>query len=262
MMLVSPKKAIKMHPLVNRYFVAQMFLTRLPSPGRLRWSEAELAASTVFFPVVGIVVGAIASLTWYLGAALWSDTIAALLAVGVAILVTGAFHEDGLADSADGLGGAFDVNRKLQIMRDSRIGTYGSVLLLFVVLAKVFSIAQIHSVTMVGALVAAHVIARFTSLPLIKNNTYVREEGTGKPFAATVNQQQLVIASAVTLAVTIIALGWRAAIVIPVVVLFVWSAQWYLRRKIGGVTGDVLGAVNSLTELLVYLVLSVAWSAS
>jgi adenosylcobinamide-GDP ribazoletransferase len=246
---------------INRYFVAQMFLTRLPAPKSLRWSETELAASTVYFPVVGIVVGAIAAMAWYAGMMLWSENIAALLAVGISILTTGAFHEDGLADSADGLGGAFEVNRKLQIMRDSRIGTYGSVLLIIVIMAKVFAISAIAPTNVAGALIAAHVIARWTSLPLIYNNVYVREEGTGKPFAATVTNKQLYTATAVTALITIAATGMHALIIIPLVPAFVWLAQRYLRNKLGGVTGDVLGAVNSLSELLVYLILSASVAA-
>ena len=244
---------------VNRYFVAQMFLTRLPSPASLQWSEKELAASTTFFPVVGIVVGVIAAVSWHIGYTLWSAPVAALLAVAATVLATGAFHEDGLADSADGLGGAFEINRKLQIMRDSRIGTYGSVALLFVILAKIFTISEISPANISGTLIAAHVIARWTSLPLICNNTYVREEGTGKPFAATVNQRQLLIASLITVLICVIAIGWRSIVVLPIVVAFVWGSQWYLRRKLGGVTGDVLGAVNSLSELGVYLTLSVVY---
>ena len=249
-----------MHPAltqaVNRYFVAQMFLTRLPSPVSLRWSEKELAASTVYFPVVGIIVGMIAAIAWFIGFKLWSENIAALLAVAATVLATGAFHEDGLADSADGLGGAFEINRKLQIMLDSRIGTYGSVLLLFVILAKIFAITEVNPAHITGTLIAAHVIARWTSLPLICNNVYVREEGTGKPFAATVNQKQLAISTVVTIVICILAIGWHVIIVLPIVAAFVWGSQWYLRRKLGGVTGDVLGAVNSLSELIVYLTLS------
>ena len=241
---------------INRYFVAQMFLTRLPAPKSLRWSETELAASTVYFPVVGIVVGAVAACAWYAGAMLWSENIAALLAVGVSIITTGAFHEDGLADSADGLGGAFEVSRKLHIMRDSRIGTYGSVVLIVVIMAKVFAISAIAPTSAAGALIAAHVMARWTSLPLIYNNVYVREEGTGKPFAATVTNQQLYTATAITALVAIAATGVHAFIIIPLITAFVWLAQWHLRKQLGGVTGDVLGAVNSLSELLVYLVLS------
>ena len=104
-------------------------MTRLPSPVKLQWSEAELASSTPWFVAVGTVVGIIAAIAWQIGFYIWSQEIAALFAITASILATGAFHEDGLADSADGIGGAFEIEKKLTIMRDSRIGTYGSCLL-------------------------------------------------------------------------------------------------------------------------------------
>ena len=95
----------------HRYFVAQTFMTRLPSPVKLQWSEAELASSTPWFVAVGTVVGIIAAIAWQIGFYIWSQEIAALFAITASILATGAFHEDGLADSADGIGGAFEIEK-------------------------------------------------------------------------------------------------------------------------------------------------------
>ena len=246
----------KLKQAVNRYFIAQMFLTRLPSPNSLKWSDSELAASTPYFPAVGIVVGLIAALAWLAGFAGWGANLAAIFAVAAGILATGAFHEDGLADAADGIGGAFSIEKKLAIMRDSRVGTYGSVALILIVLTKILALAQVEPSRVPGILITAHVVARWSSLPLIYNNKYVREQGTGKPFAATVTAQRLIAASLFTIICVICCVQLQAIAVVLVAVLTVLVAQWYLRRKLGGITGDVLGAVNSITELLVYLTLT------
>ncbi len=240
----------------NRYFVAQMFLTRLPVPVKTQWSESELAHSTPWFALVGVVVGSIAAIAWWIGFNLWSPLMGAVFAVCASVLVTGAFHEDGLADSADGLGGAFDIEKKLVIMRDSRIGTYGSVALILNIIAKIGAISLLQPSAAIAVLIGAHMLGRWTSVPLIKYNNYVREQGTGKPFAAMVSTSNVIWSSAFALVCSVLCFGTSALFVIPGILIFLWLAQWYVRKKLGGITGDILGAINSLTELLTYLIMS------
>ncbi len=244
---------------LQRYFMAQMFLTRIPVPRQADWSDQQLAASTVYFPMVGILVGGLASLGWLVGYWGWSAPLAAMLAVTVAVLATGAFHEDGLADSADGIGGAFAIEKKLAIMRDSRIGTYGSIALILVTLSKVAAITLLTPANAIPVLIGAHTIARWTSLPLIYNNIYVREHGTGKPFASAVTVKTVLAGSVFTALVATLCFGLNALAIIAFVIVSTLCAQWYLRVKLGGITGDALGAVNSLTELLVYLLATSHW---
>lgn len=243
---------------INRYWIAQMFLTRLPVPKTVKWSELALAESTVYFPVVGLTIGLIAAVTYEVCAILWTTELAAVITVALAICVTGAFHDDGLADSADGIGGAFDIDKKLVIMRDSRIGTYGSVALILSILAKVFAIIAIDHNQVVTALITAHCLSRWTPLPLIAYNRYLREDGSGRPFAASVSTKQLIKATLFVTVVSVIFSQWLAPILLCAVALFTWLAQGYLRNKLGGITGDTLGAVNSLAELTVYLVFSLS----
>jgi len=227
----------------NRYFVAQTFMTRLPSPVKLQWSEAELASSTPWFVAVGTVVGIIAAIAWQIGFHMWSQEIAALFAITASVLATGAFHEDGLADSADGIGGAFEIEKKLTIMRDSRIGTYGSVALILTIITKFSAISLLDPGTAAGIIVGAHMLGRWTSVPLIK-------------FASMVTTNNVICSSVAALVLSVMCFGSMTVIVLPVVLTGLWLAQRYVRRKLGGITGDVLGAVNSLTELLVYLIMS------
>ena len=233
-----------------------MFLTRLPAPVKLHWSESELAHSTPWFAVVGVIVGSIAAFAWWIGYLYWSPLIAAVFAVTASVLTTGAFHEDGLADSADGLGGAFDIEKKLVIMRDSRIGTYGSVALILTIVAKTGAIALLPPETAISVFIGAHMLGRWSSVPLIKYNVYVREQGTGKPFASMVTTRSVIASSTFALFCSVVCFKSATLFVIPVILVFLYLAQWYVRRKLGGITGDILGAINSLTELLVYLIMS------
>ena len=118
------------------------------------------------------------------------------------------------------------------------------------------ALTLIEPASVPGVLITAHVVARWSSLPLIYNNTYVREQGTGKPFAATVTSQRLIAASLFAVICVICCVQMKVIAIIAVAVTAVLASQWYLRRKLGGITGDVLGAVNSITELLVYLTLT------
>ena len=120
------------------------------------------------------------------------------------MIATGAFHEDGLADSADGLGGAFEIEKKLVIMRDSRIGTYGSVALILTIIAKISAISLLPAETAISVLIGAHMLGRWTSVPLIKYNTYVREQGTGKPFASMITTHNVIWGTAFALLCSVV----------------------------------------------------------
>jgi len=231
-------------------------MTRLPVPRSVRWSEEELASSTAFFPATGLAIGLLAAGAWAFGYSAWSPAIAALFAVTASVLATGAFHEDGLADSADGIGGAFDIDKKIAIMRDSRIGTYGSVALILALIGKVLAISEINPAMVILSITGAHVIARWTSVALIYNNVYVRESGTGKPFAEAITRRNVMAASLFTLICAFLCFGYLTLYITAIVLAATLFAQWYARRKLGGITGDYLGATNSLVELLIYLVMA------
>lgn len=239
------------------FLVALRFLTRVPVPDTVPHDAAALARSTSWFPVVGLVVGVWGALVFAGAATLWSPLVAAFVATGATVMLTGAFHEDGLADAADGLGGGWSTEQVLAIMKDSRIGSYGAVALLLVVGTKVAAVAALGErdvLPAARALVAAHVLARWSSLPLIYWLPYVREQSaTGKPFAGSVTLTRLVAGSAVALGVIVWALGWEALAAGIAACIVTPLAGAYFRRRIGGITGDCLGAANQLVELATYL---------
>lgn len=247
---------------------AVMFLTRIPCPTWLDGDPAHLAQSTVWFPAVGVLVGSIGALALVSGCALWSPVVAVLLSTIVTVRVTGAFHEDALADALDGFGGGMSREATLRIMKDSRVGAYaliGVVLVVALKVALLWSLTERDASLAVRALIVAHTLGRWSSLPLIHWLPYVRDDGTGKPFAAAVTTPRLVVGSAFTIVVLAIAL-WpiglaRIAVVLLAAILVTLGAARYFRRHLGGMTGDCLGAANQLVEVTTYLVLAARWPA-
>mgnify|MGYP002779697753 FL=1 len=241
---------------------AVMFLTRIPVPADIDHSADRLARSTRWFPLVGLAVAAVGAVAGGLGAALWHPAIGAVLAVLATVRVTGAFHEDALADACDGFGGGWTAERVLEIMRDSRVGAFGVVGLGLVTLLRIGALALVATqgvAALAVALAVAHVTARWSSLPLIRFLPYARPDGgTGKPFAAGLSAPGFAIGSATWLGVLALALGdvRTAAIVGAATCLVTWRAGRYFVRRIGGITGDCLGATNQVVETITYLVLA------
>ena len=229
------------------------FLTRLPLPRR-EFREGSLADASFYFPLVGVVVGLIGAAVYMLAIPLWGAPLACALTLAAMILATGGFHEDGLADSADGIGGGWSVEDKLRIMKDSRIGTYGALALILALLVKFAALTSIDPAAVPAALIIAHAAGRWTTLPMLKLCDYVGgESGTGKPLVDNFSDNRLWAATAFLLALILVlspATSMSAVMALAGVLL---ASRWYLQRKLGGVTGDTLGAVNQLTEIAVYL---------
>jgi adenosylcobinamide-GDP ribazoletransferase len=240
------------------FLTAVMFLTRLPCPSWVGHEPEYLAKSSVYFPLVGIIVGAIGAIAWLLTGWIATPLLAAIVATAATIWATGAFHEDGLADSFDGIGGGWTRDQMLEIMKDSRIGTYGMVALLLVIIAKLHAIASLGSWKAAAAIVAAHAIGRCSSLPLIYWLPYVQHSGSkSKPFAASVDRSMLSIACVATSIGTLLLLSISGLIVLVIAILVTLLGGLYLRRVLGGITGDTLGCVNQLCELSVYVTLAI-----
>ncbi len=234
------------------------FLTRLPLPQR-EFREGSLADASLYFPLVGVVIGLIGAAVYLLGLALWSPELACALALTAMVLATGGFHEDGLADSADGIGGGWSAEDKLRIMKDSRIGTYGALALLLALLVKFAALLTIKPVAVPAALVVAHAAGRWTTLPMLRLCDYVSgESGTGKPLVDNFSNKRLWAATAFTVLLVFIAAPSEGIALLISIAAVLISSRWYLERKLGGVTGDTMGAVNQLTEITVYLVLAAA----
>ena len=241
---------------------AVMFLTRLPCPAWVGHDAPTLSRSSVWFPAVGVAVGAFGALAYALAGLAFPAWLAAAAALAATVWLTGAFHEDALGDTFDGFGGGWAPDDILRIMRDSRLGTYGTVALVLTLGARWGALATLGAgggAPVAAALVAAHALGRWTALPLILWLPYVRETGTGKPFAASVTPTRLAVGTLGTAAVLALALGWSAVPVAATALALVAVGGRTARARIGGMTGDVLGAVNQVVELATYLVLLGDW---
>ncbi len=242
---------------VGYFFTAMTFLTRMPVS---RWSintKNSLLKSSVYFPLVGMCVGLICAVTYYLAANLWNQNVAIILAIAASIVATGAFHEDGFADVLDSMG-AFDRDKKLQIMKDSRLGTYGVSGLICLLLIKFFSLQQIvdHGQNILIAFVIAHTLSRWICLPLIYFNDYVSPNSkSGKDLIANATDERRLLASTLFTLLLIALLNLASLILLVIAISLVWLiTQFYFRRSFGGITGDCLGAANQITEATVFLI--------
>ncbi|MBN8742287.1 MAG: cobalamin 5'-phosphate synthase [Lysobacterales bacterium 69-70] len=235
------------------FATAATFLTRLPLA---RWSYAEpahLAAAAPYFVPVGALVAAIAAVAAWLSLQWLPPALAPWAALVAAVITTGGFHEDGLADTADGLGGGFTRERKLEIMRDSRIGSYAGLALAAVLGGKYLALASLAPTQLFAALWLGHVLARWSVLPLAAWLPYAREgQAANKPVADGIGLTQ--VAAGSLFALLLVAPFGRLALVAAAASLIVaLLAGAYFRTQLGGITGDTLGAANQVVELTCYL---------
>ena len=241
------------------------FLTRIPVA---RWSGSQaqdLSRSTPWFPVVGVVVGSLIAAVVVAVAAAAPVWLAAVVGIVMGLAVTGALHEDGLADVADSAG-ALTVAHKLAVMRDSRVGTYGVLALLLVLMMRFASLSAFAGAgwtVVAGVVITAHVLARWSSVALMAWQPYARPDSPNGRVAAGVGLRQAVLASvaaAAWLACAVILVGPWALAAVPVAAGAVGLSGWWFRRSLGGITGDCLGATNIAVELSVLLAAALIWS--
>lgn len=228
------------------------FLTRIPV-GRDAHGGSDLTRTAAYFPLVGVVVAAIGFAAWWAGTSLLGSFAGAVLSVLAVVIVTGALHEDGLADTVDGLWGGSTPERRLAIMRDSRLGTYGAVAVVGDLLLRTALIAPYGTsdwFDVAGILLAGHVIGRAAPIALAATLPPARSDGQGARLT-TPTGRDLAIAAIPVVAAAIIAVGWWAPVPILSAALVVAALRRAARRRIGGVTGDVYGAAVALTNLAV-----------
>jgi adenosylcobinamide-GDP ribazoletransferase len=236
---------------------AVAFLTRLPVPDMEGVPLANFTRAYRVFPLVGAAIGAAVGLL-YFGTRIIGlpDLAGAALALGASAILTGALHEDGLADVADGFGGGLDAVAKLEIMRDSRLGTYGALILMVSFVTKLSALVALPDAVVVQSLIAAHALARGV-LPLVSMSLpMARRDGlathAGRPDLATV-----AIAGALALIIAVLSLPLIEALYAALIaVAGAVGTAWLAQRQIGGQTGDVLGAAEQVGETAILLLLA------
>jgi adenosylcobinamide-GDP ribazoletransferase len=242
--------------------VATQFLTRLPTPRLRDFDPSWLSQSTRYFPLVGILVGLANVLVWWIASRALPASVSVGLMMAVSMLLTGAFHEDGFADACDGFGGSSSKQRVLAIMRDSRIGAFGAIGLFLMLGLKWTTLLALPSGMLPQCIVASHMLSRWCAIGLIAFLPYVRAEADAKArdFAGRLSGGEWLLSGAIGLLGLApfawlsgrsgappdgFALGAGAAAAAAIAIL----AGLYVRHRIGGYTGDCLGAVQQLAEL-------------
>ena len=246
--------------------VAVQFLTRLPVPPFKNYNPQWLHESSRHFPAVGLLVGLLCAGVFWLGSLLFTPLVAAVISTAFGIKLTGAFHEDGLADSCDGLGGGLTRERTLEIMKDSRLGTYGVLGLVSALLLKISLLAAMPLSVAIVALIIGHTASRLLCISLLTLLPYGGEieHAKAKPMAQQLTPLQALYSS-----------GWLILGIVLVTLIFPDTMQQIglvqlllalvlalvatdymrrlLRRRLDGYTGDGLGATQQLSEIAIYI---------
>lgn len=248
---------------IPAFKLALQFLTRLPVT--VAFSDTAMRQSPRWYPAVGLVVGAVAGLVFVLGNLLLTAQLAVFLAVAAAVIVTGALHEDGFADACDGLGGVRPKERVLEIMRDSRIGAYGVIGLIFMIGTKGLALSAMPATDVFLVLIAGHTASRAAMVWVMASSDYVREKGAGSAVAGGIDRAALIVALITTgLALLPLVFCMRLEAIfcglVGLVLAHYLMRRWY-EPRLGGYTGDCLGAVQQCSEVGFYLGLLVVIGA-
>ena len=233
--------------------VAFQFLTRIPMPSTA-FTTDSLSRAVKFFPLVGLVVGSGAVLIQKILISHMARPLVALAVLIFLVMITGCLHEDGLADSVDGFGGGWDKDQILLILKDSRIGSYGATALTLSLLARYLLLATLPIEHFAAYVISAHVLCRWSSLPLSYYLPPAREQdGQGARIAKLTSLSSLIFGLVFSFSIVIFLLRRSSISPLLATMLVAVLSGWLYVRKIGGVTGDCFGATNQLTEIAVYL---------
>ncbi|WP_075997167.1 adenosylcobinamide-GDP ribazoletransferase [Salaquimonas pukyongi] len=248
-----------MNDTLQDLLAALRFFTRLPLPEDSGEGK-PLATAATGFPFAGFVVGALAALVWAISATILPALPAAGLAIAAGLLVTGALHEDGLSDCADGLGGGTTRQRALEIMRDSRIGAFGAAALIMTIGLRWASLAELTMIGGVLALLTAHTVSRAAILPALVYSSYARKEGLASTVAGGIHSSQLFITIVISLLLALLFGGLVGLAAASVAFALAFAFLKYLEARLGGYTGDGLGAMQQIAEISVMLFFCAAWT--
>lgn len=241
---------------------AVQYFTRIPMPHWVGHGAAQLSGTTRYLPAVGLAVGAVAAACLWASGLVFPVVIALILSTVATVALTGAFHEDGLADTLDGLGGGHTRDRALEIMKDPRAGTFGVLGLVLVVSLKVAALSALPSAQAIVALIAGHALSRWCAVLVAWRLPYARadESTRAKPVIERISPADLSVASVVGLAPLVLC-GMHAVFGLLAALLTVGCLGVWFTRRLGGHTGDTLGATQQLTEVAFYLALLAAWNS-
>lgn len=243
-----------------------MFFTRIPIPFKLPWSEEIMNYAQRYYAYTGLIVGGVYALVYWLGFMLFDVSVAVVLSMISGVLLTGAFHEDGFADVCDGFGGGYGKDRILEIMKDSRIGAYGTIGIVLLLLLKYTRIHQLanlsETATVCFLLIFMNAASRFIASVTIYTHSYVRgNTSKAKPIAdKPLSFGSLIFAGTAMCIPFIFYPEWKYLLILPVIFCVQFFMVSYFKKHIGGYTGDCLGAIQQVTEVTGYLTGIIIWN--
>jgi adenosylcobinamide-GDP ribazoletransferase len=255
---------------IRIFFTALMFYTRIPCPKDVDHSPEYINKATRYFPLIGWIVGLISFGVYLLSSILFTREIAIIASLLAGVLTTGAFHEDGLADVADGFGGGWTKEKILDIMKDSRVGAYGAISLVFLFGLKFFALNHLlsticHTKHLVVALlfISYHSLARLTAINIVFTSQYSRDDETSKakPIAKEHGIKEIIGAYFFGLLPLIGLCFFHKKLILTLLPLFLvyFFAKRYFTKWLNGYTGDCLGAVEQIAETTVLLAFITIW---
>ncbi|ATG74554.1 adenosylcobinamide-GDP ribazoletransferase [Zobellella denitrificans] len=257
-----------LHHELRLLLVATQFLTRLPVPALQDYQPHWLHQSSRYFPAVGLLVGLLCAAVLWPASLLFGPLVAAVASTAFGVWLTGAFHEDGLADTCDGLGGSHTRERALEIMKDSRLGTYGTLGLVLALLLKIALLATMPLPLALAALVVGHAGSRLLCISLIALLPYGGdlEHAKAKPMAQQLTPAQGLLGALWVALPLLLAWQWLPQLtpwhwLLPLLLALAVTEHMrrLLKRRLGGYTGDGLGATQQLSELAIHAGLA-AWA--
>jgi adenosylcobinamide-GDP ribazoletransferase len=239
---------------IRLLLTAVQYFTRIRVPAWVGHAPAQLTGAIRYFPVIGLIVGASGAAVMWLAALVLPAPLPAILSTAITVLMTGAIHEDGLADTSDGLGGGATRERALEIMKDPRIGVFGAIALLLMLLLKVATLSLMPLWTALAALVAAHAFSRFCAVLVIFAGRYVgsADRSRSAPVVKRVRIGDVLIAALFGLPALVV-FGPRAIVAVIVALTLVGLLTRWCVQRIGGYTGDTLGATQQVAEIGCYV---------
>ena len=232
---------------------AVSFLTRIPT-GTGTSSPESMATWVPYFPVVGALVGLSGALAYAAATVVWAPIVAASIAVAVEVVITGGFHEDGLGDGADALGAA-DPAQARRILKDPRLGSFGVLAIALSVILRIGTLASLQTWSAVAVLPAAHALARAAATSIL-GSAPIAGEGLGAAYARALSRRMLAAGATAGLLIAVVAIGlWAPVAAAACAVIALWLRRTATLR-LGGVTGDVLGAIQQCALVAVLLLAS------
>lgn len=251
------------------FLTAVMFYTRLPCPSWVGHSAEYINKSVRYFPIIGWIVGVISGLGLILGHWAIGPWFAAFFFIAISVWLTGAFHEDGFADVCDGFGGGWTKEQILKIMKDSRVGTYAVVGLVLLLLLKGSLVVKVSNqydyIPLLLVVINGHTLSRLMAATVIFTHRYVREDEQSKvkPIAKAYSITNVVLVLLFGLIPTVVITAvtrqlWWFLVPIPLYLVKMYLSNLF-RKKIGGYTGDCLGATQQIVEVVYYIIVVVLW---